>query len=56
MRRSRNEVARWRMQRQAQRRRTRWLEAQSKRYGRMHLIRHTLNQQHRRSVLFINQL
>nr|WP_071995454.1 YciY family protein [Pantoea sp. IMH] len=53
MRRSRNEVARWRMSRQIQRRRTRWLEAQSRRYGRMVAIRHQLSQQQRRSVLFI---
>ncbi|MEM6159145.1 YciY family protein [Erwinia sp. P6884] len=53
MRRSRNEVARWRMSRQVQRRRARWLEAQSRRYGRMVAIRHQLSQQQRRSILFI---
>jgi len=56
MRRSRNEVARWRMSRQIQRRRARWLEGQSRRYGRMHAIRHQLSQQQRRSILFITQL
>ncbi|KAB8313745.1 YciY family protein [Erwinia endophytica] len=56
MRRSRNEVARWRMSRQIKRRRARWLEGQSRRYGRMHVIRHKLNQQQRRSILFVNQM
>ncbi|MGB9097929.1 YciY family protein [Erwinia sp.] len=56
MRRSRNEVARWRMSRQVQRRRARWLEGQSRRYGRMHLIRHQVSQQQRRSILFITQV
>lgn len=56
MRRSRNEVARWRMSRQIQRRRARWLEGQSRRYGRMHAIRHQLSQKQRRSILFITQL
>ena len=55
MRRSRNEVARWRMLRQATRRRARWLEAQSRRYKRIHAIRHQLAQQQRRSILFITQ-
>jgi len=55
MRRSRNEVARWRMIRQVQRRRARWLEGQSRRYGRMHSFRHQVNQQQRRSILFISQ-
>lgn len=54
MKRSRNEVARWRMLRQAQRKRARWLEGQSRRYRRIHVIRHKLAQQQRRSVLFIN--
>ncbi|MFU9136112.1 YciY family protein [Erwinia tasmaniensis] len=56
MRRSKNEVARWRMSRQVKRRRARWLEGQSRRYGRMHAIRHQLSQQQRRSILFVNQL
>ncbi|MBE5254571.1 MAG: YciY family protein [Enterobacterales bacterium endosymbiont of Blomia tropicalis] len=55
MRRSRNEVARWRMLRQVQRRRSRWLEGQSRRYKRIHGIRHQLAQQQRRSILFITQ-
>jgi len=54
MKRSRNEVARWRMLRQAQRKRARWLEGQSQRYRRIHGIRYQLAQQQRRSVLFIN--
>lgn len=54
MKRSRNEVARWRMLRQAQRKKARWLEGQSRRYRRIHAIRHQLAQQQRRSVLFIN--
>jgi len=56
MRRSRNEVSRWRMMRQVQRRRSRWLEGQSRRYGRMHSFRHQVNQQQRRSILFITQI
>ncbi|KAF0859703.1 MAG: YciY family protein [Mixta calida] len=55
MKRSKNEVARWRMLRQAQRKRARWLEGQSRRYRRIHAFRHQLAQQQRRSVLFINQ-
>jgi len=55
MRKSRNEVARWRMLRQVQRRRSRWLEGQSRRYKRIHGIRHQLAQQQRRSILFITQ-
>lgn len=55
MRKSRNEVARWRMLRQADRRRARWLEGQSRRYSRIHAIRHQLAQQQRRSILFITQ-
>ncbi|MDR7342613.1 MAG: YciY family protein [Pantoea sp.] len=54
MRRSRNEVARWRMLRQVQRKKARWLEGQSRRYRRIHNIRHQLAQQQGRSVLFIN--
>ena len=49
------EVSRWRMLRQIRRRRTRWLEGQSRRYSQIHSIRHQLRQQHRRSVLFINE-
>ena len=55
MKRSRNEVSRWRMMRQVQRRRTRWLEGHSRRYGRIHSLRLQRNQQHRRSLLFVNQ-
>jgi len=56
MKRSRNEVARWRMLRQVHRRRSRWLEGQSRRYKRIHCIRHQLAQQQRRSILFITQI
>ncbi|WP_311790962.1 YciY family protein, partial [Pantoea sp. UBA5923] len=45
MRKSRNEVARWRMLRQVHRRRARWLEGQSRRYSRIHAIRQQLAQQ-----------
>lgn len=55
MRRSRNEVARWRMSRQVQRRRARWLEGQSRRYGRMYSFRDSVSQLQRRSILFITQ-
>ncbi len=55
MRKSINEVARWRMLRQVNRRRARWLEGQSGRYSRIHAIRHQLAQQQRRSILFITQ-
>lgn len=56
MKRSRNEVARWRMLRQVHRRRSRWLEGQSRRYKRIHCIRRQLAQQQRRSILFITQI
>lgn len=56
MRRSKNEVARWRMLRQVHRRHSRWLEGQSRRYKRIHTIRHQVAQQHRRSILFISQM
>jgi hypothetical protein len=56
MRRSKNEVARWRMLRQVHRRRSRWLEGQSRRYKRIHTIRHQVARQHRRSILFISQM
>ncbi|WP_072055912.1 YciY family protein [Tatumella morbirosei] len=52
MRRSRNEVGRWRMARQTNRRKIRWLEAQSRRYTHIRLIRHQLAKQQRRSLLF----
>ncbi|WP_369788395.1 YciY family protein [Rouxiella sp. WC2420] len=47
MKRSRNEVARWRMLRQTQRRKSRWLEGQSRRYRHIYRIRaiHSLQQQ-----------
>ncbi|MDR0805789.1 MAG: YciY family protein [Enterobacteriaceae bacterium] len=52
MHRSRNEVGRWRMLRQAQRRRTRWLEAQSRRNSRIHHIRVDKQLGRQRSLLF----
>lgn len=52
MKRSRNEVSRWRMQRQAQRRRSQWVEAQSRTYRRLTRL-HQLQLKHqRRSLLF----
>lgn len=52
MRRSRTEVGRWRMLRQQQRRRTRWLENQTRRNMRIYAIRkHSVNHQ-RNSLLF----
>ncbi|WP_139308792.1 YciY family protein [Pantoea sp. 1.19] len=47
------EVSRWRMLRQVHRRRSRWLEGQTRRYGRIHSFRYLHNQQHRRAILFI---
>lgn len=52
MKKSRNEVARWRMARQKNRRKVRWLEGQSRRYTRIILIRHRLAQKQRGSLLF----
>ncbi|AVJ17928.1 YciY family protein [Serratia rhizosphaerae] len=52
MRRSRNEVARWRMMRQNQRRRHRWLERQSRGYRHIMQVRRLLDNQHRRALLF----
>ncbi|QBH96088.1 YciY family protein [Limnobaculum zhutongyuii] len=55
MHRSRTEVGRWRMLRQAQRRRHRWLEGQSRRNSRIHHIRteQQLGRQ-QRSLLYAN--
>ncbi|HEY2455162.1 MAG TPA: YciY family protein [Scandinavium sp.] len=52
MKRSRNEVGRWRMLRQASRRKARWLEAQSRRNMRIHSIRKCLGARQRNSLLF----
>ncbi|EGT4280760.1 hypothetical protein DOX53_12820 [Cronobacter malonaticus] len=52
MRRSRTEVGRWRMLRQSQRRKARWLEAQSRRNMRIHAIRKCLVNRQRNSLLF----
>ena len=52
MKRSRTEVGRWRMSRQMSRRKSRWLEAQSRRNMRIHSIRKTLVGRQRIGLLF----
>jgi|GEM_PF-61957 len=52
MKRSRTEVGRWRMLRQVGRRKSRWLEAQSRRNIRIHAIRKCLLSRQRHSLLF----
>lgn len=52
MKRSRNEVGRWRMVRQTSRRKVRWLEAQSRRNMRIHAIRKCLTNRQRNALLF----
>ena len=52
MRHSRTEVGRWRMLRQQQRRRTRWLESQSRRNLRIYAIRKSSIHHQRNSLLF----
>ncbi|WP_333881121.1 YciY family protein [Atlantibacter hermannii] len=52
MRRSRTEVGRWRMLRQTQRRKSRWLEAQSRRNMRIHSIRKCIVNRQRGTLLF----
>ncbi|AWC95079.1 TPA: YciY family protein [Morganella morganii subsp. morganii] len=52
MRHSRPEVARWRMLRQATRRRRRWLESQSRRNIRIFALRKLDIARQRRSLLF----
>lgn len=52
MKRSKNEVARWRMLRQSQRRKSRWLEGQSRRYRHITRIRQLRHDRHRRSLLY----
>ncbi|KLN96720.1 YciY family protein [Moellerella wisconsensis] len=52
MRRSRNEVGRWRMLRQATRRRRRWLEGQSRRNLHIYAMRKIDIYKSRRSLLF----
>ncbi|UBX46808.1 YciY family protein [Citrobacter werkmanii] len=49
---SRTEVGRWRMQRQASRRKARWLEGQSRRNMRIHSIRKCILNHQRNSLLF----
>ncbi|MCC8366080.1 MULTISPECIES: YciY family protein [Xenorhabdus] len=53
MKRSRNEVGRWRLLRQSIQRRRRWLESQSRRYSRIYALRKMGTYKHRRSILFI---
>ncbi|EOW3956726.1 TPA: YciY family protein [Enterobacter hormaechei subsp. steigerwaltii] len=55
MKRSRNEVGRWRMLRQVSRRKARWLEAQSRRNMRIHAIRKCGLNRHRNALLFAVQ-
>ncbi|SEA02034.1 hypothetical protein SAMN02982996_00745 [Lonsdalea quercina] len=52
MKRSPNEVSRWRMQRQVQRRRRRWLEAQSRSYRHIHSARYLQQKKQRRALLY----
>lgn len=52
MKRSRTEVGRWRMLRQVSRRKSRWLEAQSRRNMRILSIRKSLVKRQRHSLLF----
>ncbi len=52
MKHSRTEVGRWRMLRQAQRRKSRWLEAQSRRNMRIHAIRKCIVNRQRNALLF----
>ncbi|MGS4821847.1 YciY family protein [Raoultella terrigena] len=53
MKRSRTEVGRWRMLRQLSRRKSRWLEAQSRRNMRILAIRKELVKRQRHSLLFV---
>lgn len=53
MKHSRNEVARWRMMRQALRRRRRWLEGQSRRNLRIYHIRKLDTSNKHRALLFV---
>ncbi len=53
MRHSRNEVARWRMMRQAIRKRRRWLEGQSRRNLRIYQLRKLDTSKKHRALLFV---
>ncbi|MFZ1874483.1 YciY family protein [Serratia sp. D1N4] len=53
MKRSRNEVGRWRMLRLRQRRRHHWLERQSCSNRHIIRVRRRLDDQHRRALLFV---
>ncbi|HAT1570578.1 TPA: YciY family protein [Kluyvera cryocrescens] len=52
MKRSRPEVGRWRMLRQASRRKSRWLESQSRRNMRIHAIRKCIVGRQRNCLLY----
>ncbi len=52
MKRSRNEVARWRMLRQGQRRKSRWLEGQSRRYRHITCLRLLRHDRYRRALIY----
>ncbi|AYA40128.1 YciY family protein [Xenorhabdus nematophila] len=56
MKRSRNEVGRWRIIRQSIRRRRRWLEDQSRRNFRIYRLHRADNYKRRRSILFIQNI
>ncbi|MBM6604849.1 MULTISPECIES: YciY family protein [Leclercia] len=56
MKRSKTEVGRWRMLRQSSRRKSRWLEAQSRRNMRIHAIRKCSVNRQRNSLLFAVQI
>ncbi|AHG18272.1 chpB toxin of the ChpB-ChpS toxin-antitoxin system [Chania multitudinisentens RB-25] len=53
MKRSRNEVGRWRMLRQNLRRRHRWLERQACSNRQIIRVRRRLDDRHRRALLFV---
>ncbi|MDR0218698.1 MAG: YciY family protein [Enterobacteriaceae bacterium] len=53
MRKSRNEVGRWRLLRQKVRLRRRWFESQSRRNLRIYAMRKMDAYKHRRSILFV---
>ncbi|MBT0726335.1 YciY family protein [Rosenbergiella australiborealis] len=54
MKRSRHEVARWRMKRQKRVKQIRWLEAQSRRHRQLQIFRCRFASERRRSILFIS--
>lgn len=56
MRHSRTEVARWRMMRQAIRKRRRWLEGQSRRNFRIYKLRKLDTSRKHRALLFVQHI